>query len=94
MTVAVDAAFADSNNDHDLNIGISDGKCFNGMYIPDDYGANYRPCWLIEGNSNTAILTNTHSLNGSTGTPKRYSSEVKIQLKPAEQWGSCYTEQC
>ena len=55
----------------DLNIGISDGKYFICMhiYIPDDYGANYTPCWLIEENSNTAILTNSHLTNGSTGTP-------------------------
>ena len=91
MTIAVDASFADSNNDHDLNIGISDGKYFIGMHIPDDYGAQFRPCWLIEGNSNTALLTNRHLTNGSTVTSKHYSTEIKIQLKLAEKWGSCYT---
>ena len=25
-------------------------------------------------------------------SPKGYSSEVKIQIKPGEKWGSCHTE--
>ena len=89
VTVAVDVSYA-SSNDHDPSIGISDGMYFIGIHTPD---RNDYPCIIIEGNSNTAILTQIIDINyGSTVTSQHYSSEIKIQLKPAEQWGSCHTE--
>ena len=88
MTVAVDVSYA-SGNDHDPTIGISDGISFIGAFVPD---RNTYPCRIAEGNSNTAILTQYNDIDGPTVTSQRYSSEVKIQLKPAEQWGSCHTE--
>ena len=88
VTVAVDASYA-SSNDHDPSIGISDGLSFIGANAADRYSY---PCGIREGNSNTAILTQINGFNGPTVTSQRYSSEIKVQLKPAEQWGSCHTE--
>ena len=89
VTVAVDVSYA-SSNDHDPSIGISDGMSFIGIHAQD---RSDNPCKIIEGNSNTAILTQINFINnGPKITSGRYSSEIKIQLKPAEQWGSCHTE--
>ena len=88
VTVAVDVSYA-SSNDHDPSIGISDGMSFIGAFAPDRQS---NPCDIREGNSNTAILTQINAIVGPTVTSRRYSSEIKIQLKPAEQWGSCHTE--
>ena len=60
VTVAVDVSYA-SSNDHDPLIGISDGMSFIGFYAPDK--SSY-PCDVIEGNSNTAILTQINGING------------------------------
>ena len=88
MTVAVDVSYA-SSNDHDPAIGISDGISFNGARINDRTST---PCKIVERESSTTILTNINSIGGPTVTSQCYSSEIKIQLKPAEQWGSCHTE--
>ena len=89
MTVAVDALYA-SNNDHDPIIGISDGQSFIGFIAHERHS---HPCYLIEADSNTNTLQNfvPHG-HGPSVTSRRYSSEIKIQLKPAEKWGSCHTE--
>ena len=88
VTVALDVSLA-SSNDHDPTIGISDGLSFIGFYMPDRYAS---PCWIRDGDSSTAVLSVINSIYGPTVISKRYTSEVKIQLKPAEQWGSCHTE--
>ena len=88
VTVAVDVSYA-SSNDHDPSIGISDGISFIGAQVPD---RNSNPCRIREGNSNTATLTQINDIVGPTVTSQCYSSEIKIQLKLAEQWHSCYTE--
>ena len=89
VTVGVDISHA-SSNDHDPTIGISDGLSFIGAILPDRHSS---PCWIRDGNSSTAVLTGINDIYGPTVTAtKRYTSEVKIQLKPAEQWGSCHTE--
>ena len=89
VTVAVDVSYA-SSNDQDPSIGISDGKSFIGVGAHDR--TNF-PCRIKDGDSSTPILTDmSHQTVGPTATSQRYSSEIKIQLKPAEQWGSCHTE--
>ena len=88
VTVAVDATYA-SSNDHDPFIGVSDGRFFIG-FIATDRSAS--PCDHFEGDSNTDVLQNVYRINGPSVTSWRYSSEIKIQIKPAEQWGSCHTE--
>ena len=88
VTVAVDVSYA-SINDHDPTIGISDGTSFIGVHARDTH---VKPCYIRDGVSTTTTLTQIHSIDGSTVTSRRYSSEIKIQLRPAEQWGSCHTE--
>ena len=72
-----------------LRIGISDGSSFIGVYVPDRH---FNPCLIRDGDSSTAVLSGINGISGSAVTSKRYTSEVKIQLRPAEQWGSCHTE--
>ena len=88
VTVAVDASYA-SSNDHDPTIGISDGSSFIGFVSYDRFAS---PCNHLEGESHTNILQNPVRINGPTVTSQSYSSEIKMQFKPAEQWGSCHTE--
>ena len=89
VTVAVDVSYA-SSNDHDPVIGISDGKYFIGFIAHDRHP---HPCDALEGDSSTVTMQNIPALiHGPGVTSRRYSSEINIQLKPAEQWGSCHTE--
>ena len=92
MTIAMDTALADSG-DHDPSFGISDGKSFVGFQIPDkgNYG-NIPPCRGHEGDDVNGILTNENRGNGPLVTSRLYSSEIKVQIRPTEQWGSCHTE--
>ena len=47
---------------------------------------------IREGNSDTAIFIHHNEINGPKVTSRHYSSEIKMQLKPAEQWSSCHSE--
>ena len=78
-----------SSNDHDPSIGISDGRSFIGIKADDRTSL---PCRIEDGDSSTSILKNVHQIVGPTATSPHYSSEIKIQLKPAEQWAPCHTE--
>ena len=90
VTVAVDVSYA-SSNDHDPTIGISDGKSFIGFIAHDRHEF---PCDALEGDINTNINTIQNPLysHGPSVTSRRYPSEIKIQIRPAEKWGSCHTE--
>ena len=93
MTIAMNTVFADSN-DHDPIFGISDGTSFIGFitFDKDNYGSTL-PCYKYEGDIINEILQN--QLSDSTGTKVNsllYSSEITIQIKPNEKWGSCHTE--
>ena len=89
VTVAVDVSYA-SSNDHDPVIGISDGKSFIGFIAHDRHSY---PCDALEGDSSTDTMKNIPTLiHGPLVSSRRYSSGIKIQLKPAEKWGSCHTE--
>ena len=46
----------------------------------------------FEGDSNTNVLQNITNIIGPVVTSRHYSSEIKIQIRLAEQWGSCHTE--
>ena len=92
VTVAVDTTVADSN-DHDMVFGISDGVSFIG-FIAYDKG-NYpslSPCYKFEGKVATTTLQNTQEGTGLKVASRTYSSEIKMQIKPTEKWGSCHTE--
>ncbi|XP_065892589.1 uncharacterized protein [Dysidea avara] len=92
MVIAMDTVWADAN-DHDPSFGISDGERFTGFHVPDNRGTN--PCFKVEGDNVNNVFTNVvHDSSGAKlSNPLRgYSSEVKIQTKPCEKWGSCHTE--
>ena len=88
VTVAVDVTYA-SSNDNDLRIGVSDGRSFIGFEARDTEAS---PCNHFEGDSNTGVLQNIYRIYSPVVTSQRYSSEIKVQIRPAEQWGSCHTE--
>ena len=77
------------NNDHEPNIGISDGKYFIGFQASDK---SAHPCIIVEGDINTTFFVTNQNNGPAVGSTAHYSSEIKIQLKPAEHWGSCHTE--
>ena len=87
ITIAVDNILA-SSEDHDPSFGISDGTSFVGFVTNDRHS---QVCRHFEGTSGLT-LTSTHIVDGPTVTSGRYSSEIKIQIRPTEKWGSCHTE--
>ena len=92
LTIAMDTALADGG-DHDPSFGISNGNSFVGFQISDK--ANYpdvSPCFYHEGDNANGVLTNGKSGIGPLVTSRSYSSEVKLHIRPTEQWGSCHTE--
>ena len=80
VTVAVDVTYA-SSNDHEPTIGVSDGKSFIG-YKADEGSST--PCYRFEGDSNNNVLQNISYSSGPVVTSRCYSSEIKIQIRPAE----------
>ena len=92
ITAAFDTTLADSG-DHDISLGISDGVSFIGFIANDktNYGT-LSPCRKIEGDVTNNALRNPAQGNGPTVSSRNYSSEIKIQIKPTEQCGSCHTE--
>ena len=92
LTIAMDTALADGG-DHDPLFGISDGKSFVGFQIPDkDNYPRLSPCYRYEGDNASGVLTNGSFGIGPLVTSRSYSSEIKLQIRPTEQWGSCHTE--
>ena len=82
---------------HDPSFGINDGKSFVGFKICDKGNYGSAPsCCSFEGKDVGGIVTNvmpgTGSGIGLLVTSRSYSSEVKLQIRPTEQWGSCHTE--
>ena len=88
ITFAVDVSIA-SSNDHDPSVGISDGESFIGFKVHDRAAS---PCDHYKGDSNTGVLQNKNHIIGPVVTSRRYSSEIKLHIRPVEQWGSCHTE--
>ena len=94
MTIAMDTTLADSG-DHDPMFGISDGNSFVGYALFDQ--RNYHdlpPCLNTEGDIVDGVLSNSPAIirSNSVVMSRSYSSEVKLQIRPTEQWGSCHTE--
>ena len=91
MTVALDITIADSN-DHDPVFGISDGVSFIG-FIAHDKGKypSISPCFKLEGKIATTMLENVQKGTGPKVASRKYSSEMKMLIKPTEKWGSCHT---
>ncbi|XP_065897613.1 uncharacterized protein [Dysidea avara] len=93
MIIALDTELADSQ-DHDIAFGISDNASFVG-FTQFDRAADLQvsPCRSIEGDRDNGLLQNRVILNGPLVASLNFSSETKLQIRPAEQWGSCHTEQ-
>jgi len=92
ITVAMDTKVA-NKEDQDPQFGISDEKSFIGFQIPDR--GNYHklsPCLGDEADIINATLTNQKFGSGSLVASRCYSSEVRLQIKLKEKWGSCHTE--
>ena len=92
VTMAMDTTVA-NDSDHDPSFGISDGVSFFGFIAHDkDNYPSKSPCHKLEGNVVEKELQNVQQGNGPFVTSRKYSSEIKIQIKPTEKWGSCHTE--
>ena len=93
LTIAMDTVLADSS-DHDPIFGISDGMSFVGFRAIDkNRYATQVPCNSWEGDITGNILqNNVYDLTGVKVHSRYYSSVIKIQIKPNDQWGSCHTE--
>jgi len=93
LTIAMDTVLADSN-DHDPTFGISDGTSFIGFGASDkDNYAGGVPCFNIEGDAtNTNLINRVLDSTGPKVKSHHYSSEITIQIKPNDRWGSCHTE--
>ena len=92
VTVAMDKTLA-NGIDHDPIVGISDGVSFIGFKVRDKGNyATLSPCHKLEGKVVQTILNNVQNGNGPLVSSRTYSSEVKIQIKPTEKWGSCHSE--
>lgn len=92
VTIAMDTELANSG-DHDPSFGISDGKIFTGFRAHDitNYGGT-SPCRHIEGEIIAGLLQNMRHIEGPLVTSQSFPSEIELQFRPTEQWGSCHTE--
>ena len=92
LTIAMDTILA--NGDHDPIFGLSDGTFFVGFIVVDkgNYGA-HTPCDNIEGDiTKTSFNNKVRDFTGIKVSSREYSSEITMQIKPNDQWGSCHTE--
>ena len=63
------------------------------MVVDKSNYANQVPCYRWEGDIPGNILQNIiDDPNGARVSSQHYSSEITIQMKPNDQWGSCHTE--
>ena len=95
VTIAMDTELANSR-DHDPSFGISDGKSFIGFRTHDRTNyAKLSPCQHTEGEiiDYVGLLQNLRHVKGPLVSSQTYPSEIKLQFRPSEQWGSCHTEQ-
>ena len=90
---ALDTTVAQTD-DHDPIFGISDEKRFHGFQTLDvsDF-PNYSPCYRMEGDVGEMLLENRKQGGGPRTNSTHYSSEITLQMRPTEQWGSCHIEQ-
>ena len=89
----MDTALADSS-DHDPRIGINDGTSFVGFSVLDIYNYNnVPPCFSVECTSTDGLIhSRRNDRAGIRVSSWNYSSEITIQIKPNDQWGSYHTE--
>ena len=93
VTIAMDTELANSR-DHDPSFGISDGYSFIGFRAHDKTNyAGLSPCQHTEGEIIDGLLQNLQNVEGPLVSSETYPSEIKLQFRPIEKWGSCYTDQ-
>ena len=91
ITIAMDTVVAEQ--DHDPRFGISDGKSFIGFFMTDKGNWDITsPCHGIEADIVNKILSNVKRGIGHLVSSQKYSSEIRLQIRPRERWGSCHTE--
>ena len=92
IIMAMDTTLGESS-DHDTRLGVSDDKNFIGFVTFDtsNYG-RLSPCFHAEADKGNGVLINFRETNGPLVSANQYSGEMKMQFRPAEQWGSCQTE--
>ena len=92
ITIAMDPIWANIR-DHDPIIGVSDGEKFIGFQAINPKTTT--PCFKLEGDDVNNILVNRAADSSSktlSSSSLSFSSELKIQIKPCENWGTCHTE--
>ena len=92
LTIAMDTVLA--KGDHDPIFGLSDGTSFVGFFVVDkgNYGT-HTPCSSLEGDITKTSFNNRVGDNtGTKVSSQEYSSEITMQFKTNDQWGSCHTE--
>ena len=93
ITAALDPTIP-LTDDHDPIFTISDKKSFMGFQTLDVQNfPRYTPCFRLEGDLNEETLKNRQQGSGPLTNSTRYSSEIQMQFRPAEKWGSCHTEE-
>ena len=80
VTAAFDVKLA--SGDHDPRIGISDGTYFNGFFIGD-------PAITVSVDGESGKTLN-NAVSGGRMDSSKYPSEIKLQFKPSENWGSAF----
>ena len=92
LTIAMDTILANSI-DHDPWVGVGDGTSFNGFRLLDqtNYGTE-SPCPFIEADTTGGRINTQRSGTAPLVASRSFSGEVKIHIRPIEQWGSCATE--
>ena len=80
VTAAFDVKLATS--DHDPRIGVSDGTYFNGFFTGDP-----AVTISVDGESGKTL---SNRVNGGMIDASQYPSEIKLQFRPTEKWGSAY----
>ena len=93
VTIAMDSELANSR-DHDPSFGISDDYSFIGFRAHDKTNyAGLSPCQHTEGEIIDRLLQNLQNVEGPLVSSETYPSEIKLQFRPIEKWGLCYTDQ-
>ena len=74
-------------------LGISDGNAFIGSLLVDAGDYSYSPpCRRFEGLRSSGQLINTRDTStGPLVTSTQFPSEITLQFRPNEKWGSCTT---
>ena len=97
MTITMDTASADGK-DRDPSFGKSDGKSFVAFMVSQKLSRQFFKFKNNEGDivDGARVFIDvpwaSWAASNSLVTSRSYSSEVELQIRPTEQWGSWHTE--